>query len=485
MGNLCTSMKPSNHSRSSIRPTEQGNTATPAASSHVGGRQDESLPPARLPASPATSPARSLNNARVAMQRSTLPQFADHPIHPYRNLEELFQVLLESGEKAGAILKAYPQVGCLQDNGGRTALMKAAVTGHEELTRLLLEHGAQRDMLDQEGNSALMLAIDGWKNGEPRCMLVAMRLIKLKESEKFKFAYSVSQIPTQNQSVQERLLGKHFAEDNFALKTLHSDRSKKAVAECARRCAAHIASVVPYNNSDSDSDSDKDEDFGETRFIQTVNEFLAEKRGDYPTLKQDFGSFQELLSFLNHSEPETDNNRHVKQLSVLWFLSLCIPPADSDAEMDSEHSAERNMIYDHLIKPTQDFCKTVKSPPVNTQFGNSGKVFDATFADHDFTDFSRINTYGTINQQSSSYRVQNFLKKQTTYGSGLSGMANASCGLADILKLDIRNSELGKDFCEVIAAFIVGAGMHSYPEVYKTFNLHLKLLEARALSYEQ
>lgn len=60
-------------------------------------------------------------------------------------------------------------------------------------------------------------------------------------------------------------------------------------------------------------------------------------------------------------------------------------------------------------------------------------------------------------------------------------MMNMTTALLDTLKMHPLEKETGKPFCEAMAAFIVGSGMHSYPEVYKALNLHLKLLKAREL----
>ncbi len=44
----------------------------------------------------------------------------------------------------------------LQDNDGDSALTLASCNGHTEVTALLLEKGAQIDMLNKHGRSALM-----------------------------------------------------------------------------------------------------------------------------------------------------------------------------------------------------------------------------------------------------------------------------------------------------------------------------------------
>ena len=42
-----------------------------------------------------------------------------------------------------------------QDNNGCTALMRAAYSGYAELVQYLLEHGADKELIDLEGNKAI------------------------------------------------------------------------------------------------------------------------------------------------------------------------------------------------------------------------------------------------------------------------------------------------------------------------------------------
>ena len=54
-------------------------------------------------------------------------------------------------------------------------------------------------------------------------------------------------------------------------------------------------------------------------------------------------------------------------------------------------------------------------------------------------------------------------------------MANMTCKVLNVLGLHPCIGE-GRVFCEAMAAFIVGSGMHSYYEAYKSFNLYAKEL---------
>jgi ankyrin repeat protein len=42
-----------------------------------------------------------------------------------------------------------------QDNNGCTALMRAAYSGYAEMVQYLLDHGADKELVDAEGNKAI------------------------------------------------------------------------------------------------------------------------------------------------------------------------------------------------------------------------------------------------------------------------------------------------------------------------------------------
>jgi hypothetical protein len=69
--------------------------------------------------------------------------------------------------------------------------------------------------------------------------------------------------------------------------------------------------------------------------------------------------------------------------------------------------------------------------------------------------------------------VKKYLNKNIPYVAGSSGMANAASTIFDLLDIDIL-SEQSHSFMESMSAFIVGSGMHSYKEVYDSFNTTLK-----------
>ena len=61
----------------------------------------------------------------------------------------------------------------LADNDGSTALMMAAVQGHATVLRLLLEAGADKNLADNDGSTALMMAARGGHADVMRLLLEA------------------------------------------------------------------------------------------------------------------------------------------------------------------------------------------------------------------------------------------------------------------------------------------------------------------------
>ena len=61
----------------------------------------------------------------------------------------------------------------LRDECGRTALITACLKGHEALVRLLIEHGANQELQDEEGDAALHLAVDQGDNVGVVALLLA------------------------------------------------------------------------------------------------------------------------------------------------------------------------------------------------------------------------------------------------------------------------------------------------------------------------
>ena len=60
--------------------------------------------------------------------------------------------------KVVKILHEYGAQVNMQDNNGMSALMAANIHGHTEVVKLLHEYGVQVDLQDSDGSTALMLA---------------------------------------------------------------------------------------------------------------------------------------------------------------------------------------------------------------------------------------------------------------------------------------------------------------------------------------
>lgn len=355
-----------------------------------------------------------------------------------------------------------PQAINMKSRHGQTALRIAAESHNYEITRILIEKGADLATPYQDGKKLPEIVAKAWRDismnqpgtaAETLALLTTLTLIKLRPEEKFNFSYETS-------TSEKRML----EEDQFSLHTLHSATSRKAILEMGKSCAAYIKD---HANDNGD-------------LIPGLNTLMKEHRGSYPTLKEDFKDLPDLLSFFEKhtAEDNDDKNGHVKLLSVLW----CLPKHLPSSEQVQKERTERDAIYRNIMEPTKDYIKISPTPPKpSRQFGNTGKIQDDAFSDRDFSPFSRSNEYISVNNKSSSYQVRNYIKKQKPYVSGLSGMMNMTTALLDTLKMHPLEKETGKPFCEAMAAFIVGSGMHSYPEVYKALNLHLKLLKAREL----
>jgi hypothetical protein len=347
-----------------------------------------------------------------------------------------------------------------QGEDGWTALMEATGIGSLDIVKLLKTHKASTDIVNEDEMDALAIALELWNprgdalfetgSDEEQAMLIALELIKLDPEHKFKFEY-------RGADITERLA----EEDRYALKAICSDSAKQATQTVA-------SMVANYLENDANLHS------GREKLISSLNENLRSCRGEYPMLKKDFENFSELLAFLRGEDSGQDENRHIKQLSVLWLL----PKFMAKSRIQAEHDA----IYRGMLRPEKkNIYADSPVPQPSTQFGNSRTVHSPIFADGDFAPFSRSVDYISVDPKTTAPRIRKFLQKNKPYISGMSGMANMTGALLDRLGIGPMD-KTGKPFCDAMAAFIVGSGMHSYPEVYKSFNACLKLLEARNLT---
>ena len=112
----------------------------------------------------------------------------------------------------------------------------------------------------------------------------------------------------------------------------------------------------------------------------------------------------------------------------------------------------------------------------NDFFGNSGIITTPIF--NKFHPYLKCIAYIKMDQNTDEKAVNKYVKNKLPYISGASGMANAASSIFQLLQLDIH-SEDSRKYMESICAFIVGSGMHSYTEVYKSMNLSMKYVYAR------
>ena len=112
----------------------------------------------------------------------------------------------------------------------------------------------------------------------------------------------------------------------------------------------------------------------------------------------------------------------------------------------------------------------------NDFFGNSGIITTPIF--NKFHPYLKCIAYIKMDQNTDEKAVNKYVKNKLPYISGASGMANAASSIFQLLELDIH-SENSRKYMESICAFIVGSGMHSYTEVYKSMNLSMKYVYAR------
>ncbi|WP_342220957.1 hypothetical protein [Candidatus Fukatsuia endosymbiont of Tuberolachnus salignus] len=135
-----------------------------------------------------------------------------------------------------------------------------------------------------------------------------------------------------------------------------------------------------------------------------------------------------------------------------------------------------NNIYSKKIRPTKDYIDVhidVKINELSSRFGNSKTICSNIFSDQKFHPYYRDVDYRKININSTNKKVRKFIERKIPYIAGNSGMANMTCKVLSKLHIP-PYSEEGRSFCEAMSAFIVGSGMHSYYEVYKSFNLYAK-----------
>lgn len=259
---------------------------------------------------------------------------------------------------------------------------------------------------------------------------------------KFKFTYSGPDLPIKQKLVEE---------DNFALEKLSSKENQESVKNISKKLAIFLENDI--------------EDFEKKAFVDQFKSELIKKIGTYPIpfIIKEITSFESLLKILKN----TDNSTLL--LSLMWPLFL-------GYNAKGHQITKINTIYLNKIMPTHqtyvenEFNKNIKVD-VN-KFGNGYDVHSTIFSRYFFT-FARSTDYITMKLRPKNKIIEKMKQNNLPYVSGVSGMANMACKILSKLHIHPYSKE-GRDFCESMSAFIVGSGMHSYYEVYKSFNLYAK-----------
>lgn len=212
------------------------------------------------------------------------------------------------------------------------------------------------------------------------------------------------------------------------------------------------------------------------RYLYINAEMQGERKGVYPFPNIRFDSHEQLVLFFK-TEKDT-----IKLLSIFWLVLFGSSPENIEKFPKNKPLADKirkiDELYHSVINSTKDYA-TDKSKQINSfnnyemnRFGNTKFVEFSNFGKN-FSPHSKSVDYININKNSENPHVQQFIKENIPYISGYSGMANMAC--KTILLLNLKpNSHEAIMLMESISAFIVATGMHSYHEVYASFNLFLK-----------
>jgi hypothetical protein len=266
------------------------------------------------------------------------------------------------------------------------------------------------------------------------------------QEEKFAFSYSNPDL-TRAEKLQE--------EDQYALTVLQSPETIENVKMVGKLVADFLEKTIVGSIS--------------RRFFILVECLLPKLKGTYPFAKAPVGCFDELLNVLR------THDNHVVILSLIW--PIVMRNKESAAFFE-----EIDSLYRNVVVKTQKYIydPEMMMTPVSNRFGNSKTVQSDIFSEDFFYPFSRSVDYIIQSPVCHNRIIKKMNHKGIPFVSGLSGMANQTCKALHSLHLH-PYSEQGKIFCEAMSAFIVGSGMHSYYEVYKSFNLYAKMLDTQFL----
>ncbi|KAB8037064.1 hypothetical protein GCL60_14635 [Silvanigrella paludirubra] len=217
------------------------------------------------------------------------------------------------------------------------------------------------------------------------------------------------------------------------------------------------------------------------KFLYTeINNSFMSKKGTYPIPKLEFKSNNDVINFF---ETETDS---LLILSVFWHVGFSLSYIEHQEIFKKvvKYVKNNNTFYTSHISPTKDYTedKNMKDKSlINyniTRFGNTSFVQSRKLFDNKFYSYSFSKDYIRVNANSKNEDVQNFIKNNIPFISGFSGIANLSCKVILLSGIKPKSNE-SIMFMESMAAFIVASGMHSYTEVYSSYNLFLNLFSKK------
>ncbi len=272
-------------------------------------------------------------------------------------------------------------------------------------------------------------------NGKVRMVSIENRIVAPSSSQEFKFQYSRDRL-SRVEKLEEQ--------DLFALEVLKNPDNIKAVQKCSEKLADYLEK---YASSSEDAFS-----------IMEIDKSIAGIKGKYPTLRAKFLYTESLLKFFREEKDP------ILLLSVIWTVFVSGNQDSSDDDI--------NHIYKKYIVPQKDYLESKEKPSPDLRFGNSGVISNAPlFTSKGIVPYIKDIDYRSINPDAKHPDLKEYLSGQKAFVAGPSGMANMFCKVLNHLEIHPHSVE-GKKLCETFSAFVVGSGMHSYEEVYDSFNLY-------------
>ena len=275
--------------------------------------------------------------------------------------------------------------------------------------------------------------------------------VQYKLNDKFKIQYKNSSL-SRDEKLKEQ--------DNKAYLKLRSLMSEKRIQNFAKKLAAKICEELT-------------DDLQKEKLVENLNKSHDILKELCPILKNGkFNDFSDLIKFLNSEK------NHIALLSVIWRIYQEKPRSNSiDASI--------NTLYVDCIKPLKKYELDKKkkqqarerrtAQKESKRFGHSRAIKSSLFSHKIFMPFVRDIDFISIKKDPQEEKLKKYISGEKVFICGPSGMANMFCKVLNHMDIHPFSPE-GKELCEIMAAFIVGSGMHSYEEVYYSFNLYGKFL---------